>query len=177
MQRNSKWSFIFHVTFNPKFRRPYFEEDIYSLILSNVLDSGQSLKCYDLIAYKINPDHIHVLIKVWGRFNLRSILHHVKRVSSVRLNVVRSYGTEDERPNHALDPELEMCHNLLAAKYGSIDQVPHPLFQWQSGFNKTTILSVEQYRATVAYIKRQAIHHQLKHNHFLYVKPEWESLY
>ena len=88
---------VYHITFNPKFRIPYFTEDIFSCILGKVIFNAQELKDYILIAYKINPEHVHLVIKCGEKYNVSEIIHCSKHVSAVKINQVITKDTEEER--------------------------------------------------------------------------------
>ena len=54
-------------------------------ILSNTLHFNNGIN-YDLIAYVIMPNHVHLLIKPYTDISLQSILHSIKRYSASEIN-------------------------------------------------------------------------------------------
>jgi REP element-mobilizing transposase RayT len=68
------------VTTNPKGRIPYFQEEALVDLLSYTIDECIQLKDAVLIGFKINPDHIHLIIQVRKKFNISQVMHSIKRV-------------------------------------------------------------------------------------------------
>lgn len=162
----------YHVTFNPKYRIPYFREDVFSFILARVIHEGQCYKDYTLIAYKINPEHVHLLLKCNTEFNISMIIQHVKRISSLHIKMLMSRGTEDERVDFKWTNELESLYAMLVLKYGSVMNIPYPMFAWQPGFNDVIIRSRRHLMMTINYLRKQAQIHNLADNIHLFVASE-----
>ncbi|NND08269.1 MAG: hypothetical protein HKN87_17970 [Saprospiraceae bacterium] len=40
------------------------------------------------MGYKINPQHIHLLLKVGKAYNISQVMHSIKRVSSDKINQI-----------------------------------------------------------------------------------------
>ena len=162
---------VYHVTFNTKFRIPYFTEDIFSCILGNVIFNAQDLKDYFLIAYKINPEHVHLLLKCGAAFNLSEVVHSIKRVSAVKIDQVITKDTEDERLKLSWTEEQLVYARSFWLKYGTPSGFPFPLFKWQDGFDDVIMRSRQQITQVKRYIRNQAAHHDLKENTHLYFSP------
>ena len=78
---------IYFVTTVTKDRFPYFNEDENCMILSNDIKFCQTIKNFHLYGYKINPDHIHLLIQTSSfEESISSILHNIKRTSSLHIS-------------------------------------------------------------------------------------------
>ncbi|HLF65937.1 MAG TPA: transposase [Saprospiraceae bacterium] len=161
---------VYHVTFNTKFRLPYFKEDIFSCILGNVLFNAQELKDYVLIAYKINPEHVHLLIKCGDTINLSEIVHCIRRVSAIKINQVITKGTEDERLKLLWNEYMLVYARGFWLKYGSPSSFPFPLFKWQGGFDDVIMRTRQQLITVKHYIRNQASHHELAENIHLFVR-------
>jgi len=157
------------ITFNPKFRYPFFHEDVLCHILATVIRSSQNIKDYVLIGYKINPDHVHILLRCGGKNNLSKIVQSIKRISSTRINQIRTRGTEDERKNLEWSLELEALYQVLVLKYDGLINVPFPLFDWQDGFDDRYITSRRHLKTVIAYLRKQAHKHHLHEEKYLFV--------
>ena len=64
------------------YRYPFFKEDIFCNIFLDILSDFQEKKSYNVIGYKINPEHIHIILKPFGKYNISQIMQSVKRISS-----------------------------------------------------------------------------------------------
>jgi REP element-mobilizing transposase RayT len=163
---------VYHVCFNTKLRRTYFNEDIFCCILGDVILGSRLLKDYCVIAYKINPEHVHLLVKCGDRFNISEVMHCIKRVSAVKINQLITRNTVDERSQLTWTDELLTYSKAFEMKYGNPSSFPYPLFKWQEGFNDVVVESHRQLLATKKYIQDQALHHGLPENIHLYLSKE-----
>jgi REP element-mobilizing transposase RayT len=139
---------VYHVCFNTKLRRTYFNEDIFCCILGDVILGSRLLKDYCVIAYKINPEHVHLLVKCGDRFNISEVMHCIKRVSAVKINQLITRNTVDERSQLTWTDELLTYSKAFEMKYGNPSSFPYPLFKWQEGFNDVVVESHRQLLAT-----------------------------
>ena len=87
---------IYFITTNTHNSFPYFEEDIFSELLVNNVYYCKKIKKFNLFAYKVNYDHIHLLIEAMGIENYSKILQNIKRVSLHINQVMSSCITEGE---------------------------------------------------------------------------------
>jgi len=144
----------YHITTNPKFRSPFFEEDIFCEILYDVIFHCMTIKPFNLISSKINPDHIHLTIQPIGNFNISQIMHNIKRVSSDHINQIL-FAAYDESSFHDLNwtDSLEVLAKLFFRK-NNFDQL---------------IRTYDQLISTIEYHEKQSEHHDLKENKFLYI--------
>jgi REP element-mobilizing transposase RayT len=85
-------------------RYPYFEEDIFCELFIEELNFCQKLKNFQIEAYKINPEHIHLLITPGERYNYSEIMGSLKRNFSRDYNdlingngFIRSIGDDSNR--------------------------------------------------------------------------------
>ena len=86
--------FIITNTFN---RVEYFNEDILGKLLVEDLLETQRLKCFNLFAYKINPEHIHVLIQPRGKDSYSEIMRSFKTNFSRNANRVMGFDANFEK--------------------------------------------------------------------------------
>lgn len=54
---------IYFITTNTELGYPFFNEDIFCEVFVDVLSFSKQLKGFELLAYKINPNHVHLLIQ------------------------------------------------------------------------------------------------------------------
>ena len=163
---------VYHVTFNTKFRIPYFNEDVFCYILADVIHHATLLKDFFLIASKINPEHIHLLIKCGERCDLSEILHCIKRISAVRINQLITQDTFDRRITLSWTHEMLSFSRAFRKKYGTPSTFPFPLFKWQRGFNDVIMRSPNQLLTAKKYIRNQAAHHDLPEDVHLFLSPK-----
>ena len=108
----------YFITTNPKDRIAYFEEDEFIKILSYSIEECTRLKNANLIGYKINPEHIHLVVQVKDTFNISEVMHSIKRVSSDRINQILAYLQEDNPySNLAWSDELISLREKFTRKY------------------------------------------------------------
>ena len=76
----------YHITTNTKSRIPFFQEDVFASVLVNTIEETLPLKNAILVGYKINPEHLHLIIQVQADFTISQIMHSIKRVSAIQIN-------------------------------------------------------------------------------------------
>lgn len=94
-----KWYFvpeaIVFVTLVTEDRNPLFSDQIAIRIFKDTLERVQPHHPFELLAYVILPDHVHLLIRPpKGERNFASIIHSIKR--NFTLNWKRESGIEGE---------------------------------------------------------------------------------
>ncbi len=164
----------YFITTNPKNRFPFFEEDLFCNILIDVLENYLERKSFRLLAYKINPDHVHLLIQPIGSYNISQILQSVKRTASNHINQLIHYTLpEFENPYKALDWSLDLLkyRKLFLRKY-NFKRADFPVFQWHKSFDDVIIRDEHHLANTIHYINKQWIKHQLPVNKFLFIANE-----
>ena len=79
---------IYFITTNTFEAYTFFEEDIFCDLFVKDLNYCQNIKPFKIYGYKVNPDHIHLLIKPTGQYNYSEIMQNLKRVSSLHINQI-----------------------------------------------------------------------------------------
>ncbi len=135
---------VYFITTNTINRYPYFVEDLLCRLFLDNLEYCRKLKNFKIIAYKINPDHLHLLIQTGKDINYSEIMHNLKR------NYEKLIGYQSE----------------LFNKYG----VRHPLpaFKWHKSFYCRLLLDTEEFVNHVEYIRKQYIKHDLGENKYCF---------
>lgn len=160
----------YFITTNTKNRFPFFEEDIFCNILIDVIANCQKIKPFELIGFKINPDHAHIILQPTGDFNISEIMHNIKRVSSDHINQLLHFRDEDELyKTLKWSNRLHIHNQSFTRKYNYNRIHEFPKFKWQNSFDDQLIRNKEQLKNTIFYTKDQWTHHELKENKFLFI--------
>lgn len=162
----------YFITFNVKTKFSFFHEDVFCNILIDVLSKTTSLKEYNLIGYKINPDHCHLIIQPTGIFNISKIMHSIKRNSSQGINMLVTHEIEDElyQSYHWTSSMLQYRRNFKR-KY-NYEFHDFPKFEWQSSFDDVLLKTRNDLQIRIEYLQKQWLKHDLPENKFLYICPE-----
>jgi len=135
----------YFVTFYPKNRIPFFENDFLCELLKSVIECCEQIKNAKILGYKINPDHIHILITPGDNYNISKCIHNIKRVSAFQIN--QHYKSQN------------------------INQK----FIWQKSYHDHFIRNEEDLLAHFSYLEKQWIKHKLKENKYLFRKRGYIS--
>ncbi|MCB0521690.1 MAG: transposase [Lewinellaceae bacterium] len=158
----------YHATTVCQNRYPFFQEDIFCNVLLDVIANSMKIKQFKLLASKINPDHIHLALQRVGRYSISEIMHNIKRISSVHINLILCFDLADSQYREfELPDNVNFYRQCFQRKYSRGHEFPP--FDWQDGFDDQLIRSENQLQNTIGYIEKQALHHDLENNHFLFV--------
>jgi REP element-mobilizing transposase RayT len=184
---------IYFVTTNTHGRYPYFTEDVLCELLIHEFHLCQMTHEFALIAYKINPDHMHLMFQPRGKSNYSAIMHYIKRNSSQNINKIlfnlhgdmntSSEGGDAHSRLHSISPSPFMFfeativnfHSRFITKYGIVH--PYPKFQWQLSFHDHIIRDYNDLHNHIQYIKRQWIKHGLDENNWCFVDSRFDDSY
>jgi REP element-mobilizing transposase RayT len=160
----------YHLTTCTQRSYPYFLEDIFCNALIDVIANSMKIKQFNLLGFKINPDHVHLSLQPTGRFSLSEIMHNIKRISSVYINLILCFDLANSQYREfELPDNIKIYRQCFQRKYSRGHEFPP--FDWQDGFDDQLIRSENQLQNTLGYIEKQALHHDLSDNHFLYINP------
>ena len=160
---------VYMITTNTKRRFPFFEEDIFSNIFLDVLAGYQKMKSYNVLGYKVNPDHIHIVLQPTGTYNISQIMQSVKRVSSNQINQVVTFENQDSKFSKLTwTPSLILYRRQFQRK-NNFGVHEFPLFKWLPSFDDNLIRNREQLKNTLLYLKKQSEKHALSENKFLMI--------
>lgn len=135
----------YFVTFYPKNRISFFENEFLCELLKVIIECCEKTKNAELLGYKINPDHVHVLIKPGNEYNISECIHSIKRISSFQIN------------QHF--------------KSQSINKK----FIWQKSYHDHVIRDEQDLTNHFQYLEKQWIKHKLKENKYLFRKRGYKS--
>jgi len=157
------------LTTNTKNRYPFFQEDIFCNILIDVIAECQKIKPFELISFKINPNHVHLILQPTGRFNISKIMHSIKRVSSDQINqIISSSNPENKYEIFEWTPRMKFYYRLFTRKNNYLNYPVYPPFKWQPSFDDQLIRTSGELKARIIYVENQSKHHDLKENKFLF---------
>ncbi len=102
MHRNSQKRYIienavYFITTNTHNRIKYFHESLLCDLLVEDLWETQRLKCFNIFAYKINPEHVHALIQPRGKDSYSEIMRSFKTNFSRNANRVMGFDANFEK--------------------------------------------------------------------------------
>ena len=102
MHRNSQKRYIienavYFITTNTHHRIEYFHESLLCDLLVEDLWETQRLKCFNIFAYKINPEHMHALIQPRGKDSYSEIMRSFKTNFSRNANRVMGFDANFEK--------------------------------------------------------------------------------
>ncbi len=95
---------IYFITTNVDEPLFLFKEDLFCELFVEDLKFCREIKQFNIFGYKVNPDHIHLLIQPTGKYNYSEIMQNLKRVSSLHINQI----IEKQWIQHEL-PENKYC--------------------------------------------------------------------
>lgn len=158
------------MTFKTYDNFPYFKEKIFCDIFVENLKLCKELKQFELYAFNILYEHIHLLLKPMGKYNYSQIMQFIKRHATRDINYVinegairesRLRGGEYEKfdeiiKNH--DMLLKQYRKIFIGKYGK-NQYSTPQFKWQKSFHDHIIRNDDDLEKHFNYI----INNHLKH--------------
>lgn len=166
---------IYFITTNTLNGYPYFENDVLCELFVYELNWCKKIHGFKIHGYKLNPEHVHLLIQPIGKYNYSEIIHSLKRNMSRNINIVFGY---DPFPNHmkaglinpAFKQHVDLLHNLrkqFIDKYGSNHNIPK--FKWQLSFYDHIIRNDFDHFQHLKYIQNQWIKHELPSNKWCWV--------
>ncbi len=102
MHRNSQKRYIienavYFITTNTHNRIKYFHESLLCDLLVEDMWETQRLKCFNIFAYKINPEHLHTLIQPRGKDSYSEIMRSFKTNFSRNANRVMGFDANFEK--------------------------------------------------------------------------------
>jgi putative transposase len=162
-------------------RHPYFEEDVFCELFALDLEFCRRLKDFQVIGYKINPDHVHLLIFPGEEYNYSEIMGSLKRNFSRDYNdlingndFIRCKGDDSNRRLYGnnFNEHIDRL-NHLRAQFDLKLKTSFPMFKWQKSFHYHLIESKDDLFRHIRYIEQQWQKHNLGENRFLYISPEY----
>lgn len=121
---------IYFVTTCVRYRNPAFLDEAIAQILEHTIHLNKKLKHFVLYAYVIMPDHMHLLVRP-SEANISEVMRSIKTNSSRDIN----------------------RHNASRATRVMGGYFSHKRFAWQEKFYDHVIMSDDDFRTHIEYIK------------------------
>src|SRR3990167_5654572 len=148
---------IYFVSTKTKDNFPYFRDMRLAELCADRIRVAQMIKPFNVLAYVIIPDHIHLLIQPKGESTISGIMHCIKR------NIARSANIIINNPHF----------NRSTGE----DDLPRLHFEWQSSFHDHVIRNDEDLYTHIEYIRYNPEKHGLvkagEPYRFLYIDDNW----
>ena len=171
--------FITTATFQ---RYPYFNDDLLCALLAADIELCRRLKNFTLYGYKINPDHVHLLLRPGDTHHYSEIMRSLKTNFSRNVNRLYSLNTGVfnapmggfNAPMGGFNTPLGGFNaraGVFCRRRGHVTP-PSTAFRWQSSFHDHIIRDRNDFTRHVAYIERQWIKHGLGNNKWCFIADE-----
>lgn len=127
----------YFVTFNVRDGLPFFEETKYAKLLSKIIFNAGKLKGFDVLAYQIMPEHMHLL--TWQKHTNRIVDGTDRTLENVR-SVGVNYGLSSESTLSRMRPITRVrsgsfnISDLLQSIKGNFSRKIHEGNIWQKRF-------------------------------------------
>ena len=79
---------IYFITTNTRERFPFFENDLLCEVMVNQIEFCKRNYEIDMYAYKINPDHLHLLFSVGNQFTISDVMFSLKKQTAHGINQI-----------------------------------------------------------------------------------------
>lgn len=159
----------YFITTNVQNRMTHFNEDIFCNIFIDDMAKCQEIKPFNLIGFKINPDHVHIILQPTGSFNISQIMHNTKKVSSLHINqILHCMFPVNPYDKFGWPPNMVFHRRCFMRKYNYTGHHPFNIFDWQKSFDDQLIRTPEELNGYINYLDLQVTKHNLSENKFLY---------
>jgi putative transposase len=153
---------IYFITTNTYNGYGYFNNSVLCDLFVEELLLCKEAKRFELFGYKINPQHIHLLLRPGREFNISKIMQAVKKNFAQDVNKLIGIYDEGENSNSRL-------HRIdLTKYYGKINN-SIPKFKWQSSYHDHIIRGSRDLYNHLRYIRNQWIKHNLNENKYCFI--------
>ncbi|MBU0573696.1 MAG: transposase [Candidatus Margulisbacteria bacterium] len=168
---------VYFITTNTYNLHPYFGEEIFCDLFVEELEFCKKLKEFEIYGYKINPDHVHLMIQQGAKFNFSEVMHFLKRNFSQNANKIigatqKGCLTSFQRRRCASSPlkEFDGIVKTHKDKFDSKYKGKHDLlpFKWQKSFHYHLIKDRRDFLNHLEYIHKQWQKHGLPENKYCY---------
>ena len=168
-------SAIYFITTNTFKGYPYFEIDVLCELFVCEIETYKRMNEFEIHGYKINLEHIHLLIQPFGKYNYSEIICLLKSNFARNANRVLGYeklfipmkaGSRDPAFEKHMKLLQKSC-NQFTKQYGIKHNIPK--FKWQSSFYDHIIRDDFDYLQHLKYIQNQWIKHKLSSNKWCWI--------
>jgi REP element-mobilizing transposase RayT len=147
-------------------------------LLIDEIEICQVLKKCEFLAYKINPEHIHLIVHISLKGDLSEIMRSLRANFSRNANrILGKNKIPDKLLINHLPAEKEMLNEHISKLKLYREQflsranntIKIPTFRWQSSFRDHVIRGRKEIVLYRKYIQKQSQKHNLKHNRWLWI--------
>ena len=160
---------IYFITTNTRERFPFFENDLLCEVMVNQIEFCKRNYEIDMYAYKINPDHLHLLFSVGNQFTISDVMFSLKKQTAHGINQILGFVDIAENTRNS---ELAQFISSKKKQFGEIHNLPR--FRWQHSFHDHYILDEKDLYFHIEYIRNQYIRHGLSENKWLYIERRFD---
>ena len=169
---------IYFITTNTYNGYPYLKIDILCELFAYEIETYKQINEFKIHGYKINPEHIHLLIEPYGKCNYSQIIRSLKSNFARNANRVLGYeklfitskaGSRDPAFVEHVRLLQKSCDQFIK-QFGVNHNIPK--FKWQSSFYDHIIRDDFDYLQHLKYIQNQWIKHKLPSNKWCWVIGE-----
>jgi len=166
---------VYFVTFKTYDNFPYFQEEIFCDLFVEELLLCQKMKQFELHAFNVLYEHVHLLFQPMGKYNYSKIIQFLKRHSTRDINFVLNEGAiresrlrgggyeKYEQFVKKHDEKLVGLRNKFIEKYG-LRQTEFPLFRWHKSFHDHIIRGERDFENHLLYTAYNHLKHGLPEN-------------
>ncbi|MCA9386548.1 transposase [Candidatus Dojkabacteria bacterium] len=170
-------SATYFITFCTKDRFPFFSPEekhhkTFCELFINELILAKTLKKFDLFAFTIMYDHVHLLIKPGDQFNISECVHVIKRHFARDVNILLKNKEINLPEGEDRDPRLQI-NELILDNLGNKSLRIFPKFQWQRSFHDHLIRNEKDFIKHYNYITNNYLKHSAVFNYPL----DWKYMY
>jgi len=126
------------------------ENRAFGFLLEHILHLSALVHDVDLIAYKLNPDHIHILVQIGEHGTISDYVGSFKRQFSRQVN---------ENLKRLSNPGDDSNRHLVSLNR----------FRWQKSYHSHLVSSKLDFENHIKYIRKQHEHHQLPEDRHCFV--------
>ncbi len=155
-------------------RFPWFEDDILCGLFIDDLELCAAIKNFIILGYKINPDHIHLLIQPQDKHDFSEVMRSLKTNFSRNANHVIASCTSKEghiQQQRLTGPHYRLHKYIDMFKENHKKMNPYPPFRWQSSFHDHVIRDKRDLDIHLRYLQFQCVKHGLRENKWLWIAP------
>lgn len=125
--------------------------NLFGSLLQHILHLSAKLHRVNLIAYKINPDHVHLIFQIGDTGTISSFTGSWKRQFSRQVNSI-------------------LLREDIVLGADSNPRLVYPkIFRWQKSYHSHLITNKHDFNNHLDYILNQHKHHELPENQFCFV--------
>lgn len=167
---------VYFITMNTYCRNPYFENKSLCKLFIDELKFAETIKDFKVLGYKINYEHIHLLLRLGNRYTCSQILHSLKTNFSRNANRILGFSALPSNPPQPRSRDLGYI-SFLKNLHNGLKNHSLPKFKWQSSFHDRIMRDEEDLFHHMDYLEIQWIKHNLPKNEFLYLDKKELGLY